>query len=87
MAFDPTRATLVARGCNEGLNFGKMAADSRDTGDGDCGSGGGIGRKLEVWHCVGGHPKRNFLKRAEEKEKRKSTTAAPTINVPTGKQR
>ena len=69
--FDPTRATPVAGGCNEGLNFGNVVADSKDTGTGDTG-GGGSGRKLECWHCGGEHLKRNCPKRAEEKGKEKT---------------
>ena len=44
--FETTRATLVAGGRNEGLNFGNVVANSEVTGDKDHGGGGGIGRKL-----------------------------------------
>ena len=47
VAFEPTRATAVARGRNKDLNFGKVVADSKGTWDGDRGVGCGIGRKLE----------------------------------------
>ena len=71
VVFDPTRATPVSGGRNEGLNFGNMVADSETTGDEYRGGSGGIGRKLECWHCGGDHLKRNWTKRAEEKEKQK----------------
>ena len=70
VAFNPTRATPVARGCNKGLNFRNVVADSKTTRYRDNGSGGGIGIKLECWKCVGVHLKRNCPKRAEEKEKK-----------------
>ena len=48
VAFEPTRATPVARGRNKGLNFGNVVADSEDPGTGDTGGGdGGAGRKLK----------------------------------------
>ena len=53
VAFDPTRETPVDRGRNEGLNFGNVVADSERSGDGDHDGGGGTGRKLEFWNCVG----------------------------------
>ena len=59
VAFEPTRATPVAGGCNEGPNFRNVVADSETTGDGDHGGGGVIWRKLECWHCGGEHLKRN----------------------------
>ena len=65
VAFKPIRATPVAGGGNEGLNFGNVVADSKITGDGDHGSGGGIGRNLDCWNCGGDHLKRTFPKRAE----------------------
>ena len=46
VVFDPTRATPVSGGRNEGLNFGNMVADSETTGDEYRGGSGGIGRKL-----------------------------------------
>ena len=53
VAFEPTRATPVARGRNEGLNFGNVVADSEGTGNGDTSGGIGTGRKLECWHFGG----------------------------------
>ena len=70
VAFDPTRATLVAGGRNEGLNFGNVAVESETTGIREHGSDGDIGRKLECWRCGGEHMKRDCLKRAKEKEKK-----------------
>ena len=67
VAFDTTRETSVARGHNEGLNFGKVV----ETGNGYHGGGGVRWRKLECWYCVGYHLKNNCPKRAEEKEKTK----------------
>ena len=40
--FDPTIATPVTGGRNEGLNFGNVVADSEGTGDVDHGGGGSI---------------------------------------------
>ena len=74
--FDPTRATPVAGGSNGGLNFGNVVANSKDTGCGDYDGGGGTGRKLECWHCVGEQLKRNFPKRHEEKEKTKKDNSS-----------
>ena len=71
VVFDPTRATPVAEGRNKGLIFVNVVANFETTGDGDHGSGGDIGRKLECWHYGGEHLKRNCPKRAEEKEKQK----------------
>ena len=71
VAFDPTRVPPVAGGHNEGLNFSNMVAESETTGDGDHGSGGGIGINMECWHCGGEHLKRNCPKRAKEKENNK----------------
>ena len=59
VAFDPTRATPVDGGRNEGLNFRNVVADSEGTGDGDHGGDGDTGRKLGFWHCGGEHLKRN----------------------------
>ena len=48
VAFEPTRATPLARGRNKGLNFGNVVADSKDPGTGDTvGGDGGAGRKLK----------------------------------------
>ena len=71
MAFDPTRATLVARGRNYGLNFGNVVANYKGTGNRNPGGGGGARRKLECWHCVGGNLKRNCPKHAKERRKEK----------------
>ena len=93
LAFDPTRATPVARGSNEGVNYYNVVADSEGTGNRYPGGDGGAGRKLECWQYVGKHLKSNCPKRAEEKENTKRATAAsrdprkPTINSLTGKQR
>ena len=67
VAFDPTRATPVSGGRNEGLNFGNVVVNSETTGDGDHGGDGGIGINLECCHCGGEHLRRNFPKRAKEK--------------------
>ena len=53
VAFETTRATPVARGRNEGLNFGNVVANSEGTGNGDTSGGIDTGRKLEYWHCGG----------------------------------
>ena len=68
VAFNTTRATLVSGGSNKGLNLGNVAVESETTGDREHGIGGGIGRKLECWRCVGEHMKRDCPKRAKEKE-------------------
>ena len=65
VALDPTMATPVAVGRNKGLNFGNVITDSKKKGGRDHGGVCGIGRKLEFWHCGGGHLKRNCPKRAE----------------------
>ena len=65
-AFEPTRATLVAGGRNEGLSFGNVVANSETIGDGDHGGGGSISRNMELWHCGGEHLKRNCPKCAEK---------------------
>ena len=71
VVFELTRATPVARGRNEGLNFENMVADSKETGTRDTG-GGGAGRKMECWKFGGGHLKRNCPKYAKEKEKERT---------------
>ena len=71
VAFEPTRATPVAGGCNKGLNFDNVVTNSKTTGDEYHGGGGGIGINLKCWNCGGDHLKRNFQKYAEEKEKNK----------------
>ena len=53
VALDPTRATPVSRGHNEGLNFVNVVAESETAGDRYHGSSGGVWRKLECWHCGG----------------------------------
>ena len=57
--FDLTRTTPLYGGCNYVLNFRNVVADSKNTGDGYHGGSGGIGRKLEFWHCVWENLKRN----------------------------
>ena len=49
VVFDPTRATQVSRGRNEGMNFGNVYVKSGTAGDGDHGSDGGTGRTFECW--------------------------------------
>ena len=63
--FEPTRATSVSGGRNEGLNFKNVAVESKTSGYRDHGSGGGIGIKLDCCHCIGEHTKRDFPKRAK----------------------
>ena len=46
VAFDPTRATPVARGRNGGMNVGNVAAESKGTVNGDHGSGSTTWRKM-----------------------------------------
>ena len=46
VAFEPTRATPVSGGRNEGLNFGNVVSNSKTTGDGDHDGVSGIGRNL-----------------------------------------
>ena len=53
--FEPTRATLVDRGRNKGLNFGNVVADFKVAGNRYHGGCGGTGRKLECWHSGGEH--------------------------------
>ena len=72
VAFEPTRATRVSGGSNEGLNFGNVVIKSGTEGDGDHGSGSGTGRKLECWRCGGEHTKRGCPKSAKEKENKKN---------------
>ena len=67
VAFDPTRATSVSRGRNEGMNFGNVAAEPGTEGDGEHGGFSATARKIESWRCGGDHMKRDCLKRAEEK--------------------
>ena len=69
--FELTGVITVVSGRNEGMNLGKVFADSKGTGNGDPGGGGIARRKLECWHCGGEHLKTNCPKRAEEKEKTK----------------
>ena len=70
-AFQPTRATLVTGGRNEGLNFGNVVGESEGTGNGDPGGGGDKGKKLECWHCGGEHLKMNCPEHSEEKDNTK----------------
>ena len=59
VAFESTRATIVAGGRNKGMNFRNVFADSEDPGTGDTSGGGnGAGRKLEFWQCGGEHLKK-----------------------------
>ena len=46
VVFYPMRATPVARGRNEGLNFWNVVSDSKGTGNGDPGGGSNAGKKL-----------------------------------------
>ena len=79
--FEPTRATPVAGGRNEGLNFGNVVANSKDTWGGYYDGGGGTGIKLECWQKV-------TVQSAPNKNRRqKRTTAEPTINALTKKKR
>ena len=71
VAFEPTRATPVSGGRNEGLNFWNVVAESETVGGRYCGSSGGVGRNLECWHCGGEQLKRNCPKRAKEEEKKR----------------
>ena len=78
VAFDPTKATLVDGGRNEGLNFGNVVADSEGIGNGDLGGGGGAERKMECCHCVGDHLRRNCqsaLKKKYEKGRRQQVAS------------
>ena len=72
VAFYPTRATPVTGGHNKDLDFGNVVSNSKGTGGGYPGSGGGAERKLGCWHCGGEHLKRNCPKRAKEKGKDKT---------------
>ena len=71
VAFDPTKATAVSGGRNEGINIRNVAAKPGTGGDGDHSSGGNIARKIECWRCGGDHMKRDCPKCAEEKENKK----------------
>ena len=71
VAFDPTKATAVSGGRNKGMNFGNVTAEPGTEGGRDHGGFSYTTRKIECWRCGGDHIKRNFLKRAEEKEKKK----------------
>ena len=46
VAFEPTRATLVAGGSYEGLNFRNVVTDSEGKGNRNPGGGSGTGGKL-----------------------------------------
>ena len=65
VTFNPTRATPVSGGRNEGMNFGNMDVESGTAGEGDHGSCSGTGRKLECWRCEWEHMKKDCPKRAE----------------------
>ena len=67
VSFEPTRATPVVGGHNEGLDFGNLVAKSEGTRDRYHVSGGGKGIKLELWHCEWEHMNINCPKRAEER--------------------
>ena len=51
VAFEPTMATLVFGGRNEGMNFRNVAAKPGTGGDGDNGGSGATARKVECWRC------------------------------------
>ena len=71
VAFDPTRATAVSGGRNEGMNFRNVADEPRTKGDGEHVGFSATSRKIECWNYGGDHMKRDCPKRAEEKEKKK----------------
>ena len=54
VAFDPTRATAVSGGRNEGINFGNVAAKPGTKGDRDHGCFSTTAREVECWRCGGG---------------------------------
>ena len=64
VAFEPTRPTLADERRNKGMNFGNVAVESGNRGDGDHGGSGGTCRKFECWLCGGGHMNRYCPKRA-----------------------
>ena len=82
VAFDPTRATEVSGGQNKGMNFGNVATKPINGGDRYHDGGSATARNIECWRCGGDHMKSDFPKRAEEKEKRKSTGKTSRKNAP-----
>ena len=71
VAFEPTRATAVSGGRNEGMNFGNVAAKPGTKGYRDHGGFSATTRKIECWLCGGDHMKRDCPKRAEGKYNKK----------------
>ena len=82
VAFEPTRATSVSPGRNEGMNFGNVAAKPGTGGDRDHGGGRATARKIECWRCGGDHMKRDCPKCAKEKRTIKSTWKTPRKHAP-----
>ena len=72
VAFEPTRATAVSEGRNEGMNFGNVTAEPRTEVDRDHGGFSATTRNIDCWRCGGDHMKRDCPKRSEEKEKKKN---------------
>ena len=87
VAFEPMKATPVDRGRNKGLNLGNMFSESKGTGYSNKSRWLSHGEKTGVLSLCWGAPEKNCPKRIEEKEKKKMTTAASTIDALTGKQR
>ena len=71
VVFDPTRATAVSGGRNEGMDFGNVAAKPGTKGNGEHGGFSATSKKIECWRCGGDHIKRDCPKRAKEREKNK----------------
>ena len=67
VAFDPTRATTVSGGRNNGMNFGNMASEPRTGGGRDHGGGGATDRNNECWRCGGDHSNSKYKQRFKEK--------------------
>ena len=82
VAFDPTRATVVSVGRNEGMDFGNVAAEPGTGKDRDHGGGSITARKIECWSCGGDHMKKDCPKYAEEKENKKKYREDAEKNAP-----
>ena len=65
VAFEPTRVVPVARGFNDGLNFGNVTTENEEGGA----DGTKNVRKQECCHCGGDHLKSNHLWLVGKKKK------------------
>ena len=81
MAFEPTRATEVSGGRNQGMNFGNVAAEPGTGGDEDHGGGSTTDRNIEYWRCGGDHMKREFPNVPRRNKTRKRTEKTSITNA------